>query len=594
MSSSAGLSSASSSSDSFSAASLSSAFFGLLFALGRFLHRFEPERLLPGLHPLGLQAFRQSARGVIPVDPRLCGQDIGRGLMGRFQPPVCQRCPHSLLEGREFLDDVFIPIGEIQGVGPPARAHEDAGQCVVVRLGDGVQLVVVAARAGHGHGLKRLGEGVDLVVHHLLVDAVEHHAVPVTLLAHHVEHGTDERLVDLLVGVDSRGFHHVARDLLPHELIEGQVVVEGADQIVAESPGALGRDVPLVAVGVAVPHHVHPVTRPALAEMGGFEQTVHQALIGAVVRVVDKGLDLFGGRRQTGQHQAQAPDQRAPFRPGSRLQPFLLQLGQDEAVHGEIRPAFVLDLRQRRLNHRLETPPAAPLLEDFFPRLVRHVRGFGCRGRVARVGRSQQDPLFEVIDDPGRQLRPAQGHGGSRAVVPEGSNQGTPVRIARDQRRSRLAALLPSAPVIEAQAPHGLGFAVTTLTALDQDGTDSLLEELQLLRTDILLGAFRSPSERSGADHRQGGNGQEGFWHPNCEAFHRRGSPPGHEQPYRFRIPRLDSWENPSPLPPESGPWSGEIPSAPVPPRPGPGPQGRNCRRCELPWRSGPVGGSDG
>ena len=199
------------------------------------------------------------------------------------------------------------------------------------------------------------------------MDAVEDHAVPVTLLAHHVEHGTDERLVDLLVGIDSWRLQHVTGDLLSDQTVERQVVVEGTDQIVSKSPGALGRDVPLVAVGVAVTHHVHPVPRPALAEMGGVEQALHQAFIGTLFGIAYKRLDLSGGRRQTGQHQTQAPDQRAPVRPGSRLQPVLFQLGEDVAVHGKIRPALVLDLRQRPLSDRLKTPPVAPLLIDFFP-----------------------------------------------------------------------------------------------------------------------------------------------------------------------------------------------------------------------------------
>jgi hypothetical protein len=52
--------------------------------------------------------------------------------------------------------------------------------------------VVVAPGAGDGHRLEGLGEGVDLVVEHLLVDAVELGAVPVPLLAELEEHGPGE------------------------------------------------------------------------------------------------------------------------------------------------------------------------------------------------------------------------------------------------------------------------------------------------------------------------------------------------------------------------------------------------------------------
>ena len=49
-----------------------------------------------------------------------------------------------------------------------------------------------------------LGKGVDFIVEHLLVNAVEVGAVAVPLFTHLVEHQADERFVDLVSVVDAR------------------------------------------------------------------------------------------------------------------------------------------------------------------------------------------------------------------------------------------------------------------------------------------------------------------------------------------------------------------------------------------------------
>ena len=85
-----------------------------------------------------------------------------------------------------------------------ARAAEDAEQGVVILRRDGIELVVVAASAGHGRRLKGFRERVDLVVKQVIADRSEADAVIVIDLAEAIEASPNDRLVDLLLLVPAR------------------------------------------------------------------------------------------------------------------------------------------------------------------------------------------------------------------------------------------------------------------------------------------------------------------------------------------------------------------------------------------------------
>ena len=66
----------------------------------------------------------------------------------------------------------------------------------------------------------------------------------------------------------SRRFRQqVAGEMFADELIVRDILVEGADQIIAIEPRAFDFVIPVVAEGLGEPHHVHPVARPVLSEM---------------------------------------------------------------------------------------------------------------------------------------------------------------------------------------------------------------------------------------------------------------------------------------------------------------------------------------
>src|SRR5439155_1016028 len=97
--------------------------------------------------------------------------------------------------------------------------------------------------------------------------------------------------------VHAVGEQHVAGDLLLHEAGVRLVGIEGANDVVAVRPGVGPRLVLVVAVRVAVMHHVEPVAGPALAVGGRLRPLVDPRL---------QDGDLLAGQRLTGGRHALA------------------------------------------------------------------------------------------------------------------------------------------------------------------------------------------------------------------------------------------------------------------------------------------------
>ena len=76
--------------------------------------------------------------------------------------------------------------------------------------------------------------------------------------------------------VPARLRQQVAGDVFADELIVRHVVIEGADQIIAITPGVMDLVVPFVAVRLGEADDVHPVPGPAFAEMGRGQQPIDQ------------------------------------------------------------------------------------------------------------------------------------------------------------------------------------------------------------------------------------------------------------------------------------------------------------------------------
>ena len=321
------------------------------------------------------------------------------------------------------------------------------------------------------------------------MDAVEHQAVPVTVLTHLEPGGADHRLVDLPGGVDSRLREEIARNVLADELVEGDVRIEGADQIVPITPRTLDLGIRFIAVGVAVTNHVHPVPRPLLSKMGRVQQAVHLLGVSGVrVGIPEEGGDFFGLRGKSCQQIAHPPQQGVPIGARSRSQAIRLQLGQEKAIDGLVRPLLPSDLRYRRFRDGLQGPPAAAVPVDLLPIGMSLVRRGSFRPRgVPRSGRPQAHPSFEDVDQLSGQLFAAQGHGQPGPLVTDGSNQKARLGIPRDDGRPRLAALLPTIRRVKPQFSLRKIGTVADETVFGQSRTDVPLEEFPGFGRDIDL-----------------------------------------------------------------------------------------------------------
>ena len=138
------------------------------------------------------------------------------------------------------------------------KAVEDADRFVIVFPGDRIELVVVAARAVDGEGLKTLIGGPNDVV-----QIIEPVVGVFEIAVQYTWPETDETrgcqafkggLIQLVAG-----------NLLHDELVIGLVLVEGVDDIVAIAPCFRDVIVVLISRAVGVTGHIQPEPGPPFA-----------------------------------------------------------------------------------------------------------------------------------------------------------------------------------------------------------------------------------------------------------------------------------------------------------------------------------------
>ena len=166
----------------------------------------------------------------------------------------------------------LVPLRDGLEVVHRAGALEDGGERVVIRRGQRVELVVVAARAADGHAEEGAAQRLDLLVNqvHLQLHLVR---LGQQLRADAEEAQRGQLLVALRCAF---GGQQVACDLFLHEAVVGFVRVEAVHHVVAVTPRVAEGDVLIKAVRVCVTRHVQPVPAPALAVSSGGEQAVDE------------------------------------------------------------------------------------------------------------------------------------------------------------------------------------------------------------------------------------------------------------------------------------------------------------------------------
>src|SRR5262249_35718016 len=154
----------------------------------------------------------------------------------------------------------------------------------------------------------------------------------------------------------------VARDLLADELVVRLVFVERFDDIVAVTISRSHWIIRIVSGRVRVTRDIEPMPSPFFAVSLRPEQTINDLLEGASRGVPQKRLNLFRRRRQPGQIESRAANQRAFIGVGDRLQTFLFELGQDETIYRRFDPGLVFDFGRLMIFDRLKRPELSSFL----------------------------------------------------------------------------------------------------------------------------------------------------------------------------------------------------------------------------------------
>ena len=127
------------------------------------------------------------------------------------------------------------------------------------------------------------------------------------------------------------------------------------------------RGVGLVAVSVGIAGGVEPVDGHAFAVARRGQQAVHRLLVGVRGGVREEGIEFGEGGRQTGEVEADAPQQAGAAGFRRRREAFAFQAREDEAVDGIAYPTPVPDGGFRRTHRWRETPVALPFRALFDP-----------------------------------------------------------------------------------------------------------------------------------------------------------------------------------------------------------------------------------
>ena len=236
------------------------------------------------------------------------------------------------------------------------RAREHSGQPVVILARDGVELVVVTARAGD----RQTEESARHRVHAIL-PFIRHHLDAVAIVVLGAE--TKEAECDQVVGA----FQLVRSELQSDEFIVRQIAIERRDDPVAILVGVrikelrVGADLMRLILGIArerQPQARHPFTKARRRE-----QAFHHTRVGLAALVIQERSHLLRRRRQPGQIKRDAADERALLRFFAWSQALRFQPGENEIIQFLPGPARVLHGRTRLCGGRLERPEL-PLLRE--------------------------------------------------------------------------------------------------------------------------------------------------------------------------------------------------------------------------------------
>ena len=370
----------------------------------------------------------------------------GRGEFGAFAEKFAVGGRGLVEWGEEGFFDGFFGGGE------------DAVERVVIARGDRIEFVIVAAGAGDGEAEEAARDDVDAVVDDVVLVAEE--AAAEGEKAHGGEGGFVFAERELVGG-----------ELFDEKLVEGQIGVEGADDVVAvgvrEGEAAFGV-ADEVALGVGVAGDVEPEAAPAFAVAGGGEEAVDGAGVGVGRAVGEEGGDFGGRRGEACQVIGDTAQERAGVGGGGGREAGGGEFGVDEGVDR------IAGGRRRSRRQREEGPVLAG---------AGHVEGEGGNGAGAGIGGAEADPVLEGGDFFGGEFAAvavfARRHLEVFVGEADGLDEEALVGIAGDESGAGRAAFAEGVAGVEGEAAFGfaLGGVVAGVAGLDENGADGGFEE---------------------------------------------------------------------------------------------------------------------
>ena len=303
--------------------------------------------------------------------------------LGRLFDAVGQGSIHRGHERNQPLSGILPPL-------PVEGRLEHGPQSVVIGLRDGIVAVVVALGAVNRDAEQRRRNDLKGVGDDLIARQLRLRRTVARRIGGHAQETGGHQTIQIAVGQiggDGRQ-EFVASQLLGDEIVEGAILVEGPDHVVAVSPGPRTLGIGLHApVGVGISRHIEPVTPPTFTISRRIQKPIHPALVGGIGRVRHEGIDFFWSRRKTSQVEGQPADQLLRFRGLGKAQALLLQSHLQERIDGSPHRLVVSDLGRLRTPHRLERPELTFLFGDD---PSGHLHRFGSQGRSAL-----RDPPFD-------------------------------------------------------------------------------------------------------------------------------------------------------------------------------------------------------
>ena len=268
---------------------------------------------------------------------------------------LLRRLPRFEFTGQVRVDDAVVWLRPLLDV---ERRIEHRLKRVVILLRDRLELVVMTLRALHRHTQQAGPDDLHRRFERVVAIGADLVRIAIALAGAVLAIAKEVRGFEQLDDLGRRGLTRfpagqlVARKLLANKLVERLVAIQCADHVVAVAVGERTIRVGVeIAVGICVARSVEPMLAPAFAVARRAQETLNHPLVGTRLFVGHKARDLVRRRRQSGEHEGDAANERGSICFTAGCEAGFLQADGDHPVERR-----VSQRNRRGILERLEGP----------------------------------------------------------------------------------------------------------------------------------------------------------------------------------------------------------------------------------------------